>query len=204
MREGCCNPRENLFQFVRMQIDLPPEDDPRRAKVRAWLEEHPNPTGQQLAEAGYVVPHWPAPWGIDAEPELQLIIDDELRRAGVQPADEPDRHRSLRARSRRACERGAEGSATSRRCSRARKCGASCSASRAPDPIWPTCRPAPCATAMCTSINGQKIWTSLAQIAKFGILIARTDADVLEARGHLVLHHRRWTCPASRSGRSAT
>jgi len=29
-----------------------------------------------MAEAGYVVPHWPAPWGMDADPELQLIIDD--------------------------------------------------------------------------------------------------------------------------------
>src|SRR6186997_797098 len=26
-------------------------------------------------------------------------------------------------------------------------------------------------------VNGQKIWTSLAQVAKFGILIARTDPD---------------------------
>ena len=38
-------------------------------------------------------------------------------------------------------------------------------------------------------VNGQKIWTSLAQIAKFGILIARTDTDVVEAPRHLVLHH---------------
>src|SRR2546423_5507633 len=66
-----------------MDVDLPPEGDPRRAEVRRWLEEHPNPSGRDLAEAGYVVPHWPPPYGMDAEPELQLIIDDELRRAGV-------------------------------------------------------------------------------------------------------------------------
>src|SRR5438445_11774243 len=66
-----------------MQIDLPPEADPRRAEGRGWLTEHPSPSGRQLADAGYVVPHWPPPWGMDAEPELQLIIDDELRRAGV-------------------------------------------------------------------------------------------------------------------------
>ena len=66
-----------------MDIDLPAEDDPRRREVRAWFAEHPHPTPQELVDAGYVVPHWPPPWGLDAEPELQLIIDDELKRAGV-------------------------------------------------------------------------------------------------------------------------
>src|SRR5437879_2650099 len=65
----------------QMDFDLPPEADPRRVEVRRWLTEHPTPSGRELAEAGYVVPHWPPPWGMDAEPELQLIIDDELRRA---------------------------------------------------------------------------------------------------------------------------
>jgi alkylation response protein AidB-like acyl-CoA dehydrogenase len=37
----------------------------------------------ELAKAGYVVPHWPPPWGLAADAELQLIIDDELRRAGL-------------------------------------------------------------------------------------------------------------------------
>src|SRR5688572_7463153 len=66
-----------------MNIDLPAETDPRRQEVRRFLDEHPQPTPAQLVGAGYVVPHWPPPWGLDAEPELQLIIDDELRRAGI-------------------------------------------------------------------------------------------------------------------------
>ena len=66
-----------------MDFQLPSEDDPRRLAVREWIEANPQPTGRQLAEAGYVVPHWPAPWGIDADPIHQLIIDDELTRAGV-------------------------------------------------------------------------------------------------------------------------
>src|SRR4051812_50194552 len=65
-----------------MDIDLPAEDDPRRVAVRRWFDEHPDPSPSDLVEAGFVVPHWPAPWGLDAEPELQLIIDDELKRAG--------------------------------------------------------------------------------------------------------------------------
>ena len=66
-----------------MDFDLPPEDDPRRRAVRAWLEANPRPTGRQLAAAGYVVPQWPPPWGLDADPIHQLIIDDELDRVGV-------------------------------------------------------------------------------------------------------------------------
>ena len=66
-----------------MDFELPADDDPRRAAVRDWLAANPTPTGRQLAEAGYVAPHWPAPWGLDADPIHQLVIDDELRRANV-------------------------------------------------------------------------------------------------------------------------
>lgn len=47
------------------------------------LAERLKPTAAQLVEAGYVTAHWPEPWGLDAERELQLILDDELKRAGV-------------------------------------------------------------------------------------------------------------------------
>ena len=66
-----------------VDFELPPDDDPRRVEVRTWLQQHPSPSGRQLAEAGYVAPHWPKPWGLDADPVHQLIIDDELKRAGV-------------------------------------------------------------------------------------------------------------------------
>ncbi|HJR19342.1 MAG TPA: acyl-CoA dehydrogenase family protein, partial [Actinomycetota bacterium] len=67
-----------------MDFELPGEDDPRRKEVRDWLAAHPEPTGKDLADGGYVVPHWPKPWGLDADPMTQLIIDDELKRAKVQ------------------------------------------------------------------------------------------------------------------------
>ncbi|HET6950726.1 MAG TPA: acyl-CoA dehydrogenase family protein [Acidimicrobiales bacterium] len=67
-----------------MDFDLPADDDPRRLAVRRWLAGHPDPTGRDLAGAGYVVPHWPPPWGVGADPVHQLIIDEELERAGVQ------------------------------------------------------------------------------------------------------------------------
>jgi alkylation response protein AidB-like acyl-CoA dehydrogenase len=62
---------------------LPAEDDPHRASLRRWLEAHPAPSARELAESGLVAPHWPAPWGIGADPTHQLIVDDELRRGGV-------------------------------------------------------------------------------------------------------------------------
>ena len=39
-------------------------------------------------------------------------------------------------------------------------------------------------------LNGQKVWTSLAQIADFGICLARTDPDGAQARRHHLLHRR--------------
>lgn len=60
-----------------------PDADPRRQAVRAWLAENPEPTPRALADAGLVAPQWPAPFGRDADPEYQLIIEDELLQAGI-------------------------------------------------------------------------------------------------------------------------
>ena len=76
-RPGChvaCQP---------VDFDFPPDDDPRRLAIREWLAANPDPDGATLAGAGYVAPHWPEPWGLDADPLHQLLIDAELRRAGV-------------------------------------------------------------------------------------------------------------------------
>jgi len=69
----------------RSEVDFEPiaENDPRRIEVRSWLADNPDPTSSQLYEAGYVVPHWPAPFGIEADPLHQVIIDEELRAANV-------------------------------------------------------------------------------------------------------------------------
>jgi len=66
-----------------MDFDMPADDDPRRLAVRQWLVDHPEPSNETLHRGGYIVPHWPAPYGLDADPMHQLIIDDELERAGV-------------------------------------------------------------------------------------------------------------------------
>ena len=65
----------------------------------------------------------------------------------------------------------------------ARSCGASCSASPAPAPTSRTSARVPMRDGDVYVVNGQKIWTSLADVAKFGILIARTRTDVSKHRG---------------------
>ncbi len=40
-----------------------------------------------LARAGYLAPHWPRPYGLDAGPVEQLVVDEELARAGLSRPD---------------------------------------------------------------------------------------------------------------------
>ncbi len=35
-------------------------------------------SGTPQADTGYLVPHWPAPWGRDADAVEQLVIEEEF------------------------------------------------------------------------------------------------------------------------------
>ncbi len=70
-----------------MDFDFPADDDPRRLAVRAWRQANPEPTQSDLHRAGYVVPHWPAPWGLNADPIHQIIISQELQGLRTRRAD---------------------------------------------------------------------------------------------------------------------
>ncbi|HKE75145.1 MAG TPA: acyl-CoA dehydrogenase [Acidimicrobiales bacterium] len=71
----------------RLALDLPPEDDPARAEIRATVEAIAalpvEGRRERLADAGLLVPHWDPPWGRGAGPADQLVIEAELRRAKV-------------------------------------------------------------------------------------------------------------------------
>ncbi len=58
-----------------------------RAEVRKFLAtlDGLDATGRRvaIADAGYLVPHWPAPYGRGAGPIEQLVIDEEFEKAGV-------------------------------------------------------------------------------------------------------------------------
>jgi alkylation response protein AidB-like acyl-CoA dehydrogenase len=135
-----------------------------------------------LAEAGYVAPHWPRPWGLDADPVTQLVIDDELRRAGafrpVNPigigwagptilhAGTPEQRQRylfpLLAGEELWCQLFSEPDAGSDLANLGTR------AVRDGDEYV---------------VTGQKIWTSLGHVSRFGILIARTDTSVAKHEG---------------------
>jgi alkylation response protein AidB-like acyl-CoA dehydrogenase len=165
-----------------MDFDMPGADDPGRQEVRAWLAANPSPSGRQLAEAGYVVPHWPRPWGLDADPIAQLVIDEELRRAGVRRPLNPIGigwagptilHAGTQAQKERYlfpllageefwCQLFSEPGAGSDLANLGTR------AVRDGDTYV---------------VNGQKIWTSYGHVARFGILIARTNPDAPKHKG---------------------
>ncbi|MGB0113658.1 MAG: acyl-CoA dehydrogenase family protein [Ilumatobacteraceae bacterium] len=165
-----------------MDFDLPPDDHPTRALVRAWLAENPAPTARELAEAGYVVPHWPRPWGLEADPIDQLVIDDELDKAGVRRpgnaigigwaaptillAGTPEQHArylpKIFSGEEVWCQLFSEPDAGSDLANLATR------AVRDGDEYV---------------INGSKIWSSGAHHSQLGILIARTDPDQPKHKG---------------------
>jgi 3-oxochol-4-en-24-oyl-CoA dehydrogenase len=70
-----------------VSLELPPEADAVRADVRADAARIGTLQGREqrkaLVESGLMVPHWPPPWGRAAGAVEQIVIDEELRAAGV-------------------------------------------------------------------------------------------------------------------------
>ena len=165
-----------------MDLALPGDDHPARRTFRQWLAEHPDPSPRTLAAAGYVAPHWPSPWGLGADPVSQLVIDEELRRSGVRrPSNQIGIgwagptiiHAGTEAQKERYllpllageeiwCQLFSEPGAGSD------LAGLSTRATRDGDE-W--------------VVSGQKVWTSFAHMAAFGILLARTDPDAPKHQG---------------------
>jgi alkylation response protein AidB-like acyl-CoA dehydrogenase len=171
-----------------MDFDLPPEAEEYRAELRAFLAEHapggayPPDWSRRLAAAGYVAPHWPRPWGRDASPIEQLVIDEELRAARVPRPVNPigigwagptllvagteEQHArflpGLLDGSEWWCQLFSEPGAGSDLASLTTR------ATRDGDEYV---------------VNGQKVWTTFAHVARYGILLARTDPDAEAHRG---------------------
>ncbi len=136
---------------------------------------------KRLADSGYLVPHWPRPYGLDASPARQLVIDDEFERAGVCRPDlvigawaaptilrygtEEQQERFVWPTLRGEltwCQLFSEPEAGSDLASLRTK------AVRA-DGGW--------------RLTGQKVWTSLAHQADWAICLARTDGTVPKHKG---------------------
>jgi alkylation response protein AidB-like acyl-CoA dehydrogenase len=171
-----------------MDFDLPAEAETYRDEVRAFVRERapegrfPPDWNVQLAEAGYVAPHWPKPYGLDAGPIQQLVIDEELRAAGAPRPMNPigigwagptllvagtqvqQEHYlpGILSGAELWCQLFSEPGAGSDLASLTTR------AERDGDEYV---------------VHGQKVWTTLAHVAQFGILLARTDSTAEQHRG---------------------
>jgi 3-oxochol-4-en-24-oyl-CoA dehydrogenase len=72
-------------------LDLPPEAEELRTRIHADAVEFAalDKAAQRdkLIATGYVMPHWPKPWGRAADAVEQLVIEEEFRAAGVKRPD---------------------------------------------------------------------------------------------------------------------
>ncbi|MEZ5374627.1 MAG: acyl-CoA dehydrogenase family protein, partial [Microthrixaceae bacterium] len=154
----------------------------QRRLLDDWLAAHPSPTARQLAEAGLVAPHWPRPWGLDADPRLQLVIGEALTAAdvavpantiGIGWAGPTILAGGTQAQQRRWLPGVLAGSETWTQLFSEPDAGSDLaslrtSAERDGDHYV---------------INGQKIFSTWANRAQWGILLARTDAAAPKHRG---------------------
>ncbi len=168
----------------RLELDLG-DTAALRAQVRSFLASLPSEDRERkvaIADAGFLVPHWPAPWGRDASAVEQLVIDEEFAAAGVRRHDliiggwaaptivthgtpeqqerfvRPTLHGEIVW-----CQMFSEPGAGSDLASLQAK------ASRV-EGGW--------------LVNGQKVWTSMAQVADWAILLVRTSGSGTGADRH--------------------
>jgi alkylation response protein AidB-like acyl-CoA dehydrogenase len=162
-----------------LDIGLDPETEERRPAVRAAVEElvalPADRRRRRLADTGYLTPHWPAPYGIDAPPALQVLIDDELRRAGVSRSDlvigawavPTILQHGTREQQERFAMPTLHGEITWCQLFSEPEAGSDLAGLRTRaervDGGW--------------LLTGQKVWTSLAREAQWAICLARTDPD---------------------------
>ncbi len=165
-----------------LELELPGDDAaPVREEVRAFIAGLDGKDEQtqvrEVADAGYAMPHWPKPWGREAGPVEQLVIEQEFAAANVPTAKlliggwilpsiihhgTPEQHeRWVRPTLHGEivwCQMFSEPNAGSDLAALQTK------ATRDDERGgW--------------VLNGQKVWTSLAQRAHWGLALARTNPD---------------------------
>ncbi|MEO5663402.1 MAG: acyl-CoA dehydrogenase [Nocardioides sp.] len=159
-----------------LAVDLPPEAEAVRATVRAELA-----ASGAAPELGYTAPHLPAPWGKGADAVTQLVIAEELRRADLTPVDMIIGNWVVPTLIE-------HGSAVQQE--------ELLPASLSGEIVWCQLFSEPGAGSDLAGlttraekvdggwlVNGQKVWTSGAREAHFGVLLARTDAEVPKHKG---------------------
>ena len=168
-----------------LHIDLGPAADAERTEVRAQAARIAAlPADEQraaLADAGYLAPHWPTPYGLDASAAEQLLIDQELAHAGVHRPD---------------LVIGAWAVPTILQAGTAAQKERFVPATLRGDIVWCQLFSEPGAGSDLASLrtraervpggwqlHGQKVWTSVAHRADWGICLARTNPDAPKHKG---------------------
>jgi len=170
--------RRDLHIDLDSVADLQPEIASAVTEVAALPAEKQRVA---LAESGLLAPHWPRPYGREAGPAEQLLIDQEMAAAGVTRPDlvigwwaaptilehgTPEQVERFVPPTLTGelfwCQLFSEPGAGSDLASLRMK------AVRA-DGGW--------------RLTGQKVWTSRADWAQFGVCLARTDADAPKHKG---------------------
>ncbi len=163
-------------------------DDEVRAEVRAWLATHWDPAADRatwaaaVVAAGYAVPRWPATdFGRELADDQARIVETEFARAGA-PGSGQDRTNlwantlltygsaELRARLLRPLLEN-----------RVRMCLLYSEPGAGSDLAGVRTTAVPDGDSYV--VDGQKVWTSNAAGADFGMLLARTDPDLPKHRG---------------------
>ncbi|MCJ0867911.1 acyl-CoA dehydrogenase [Streptomyces sp. AP-93] len=171
-----------------LRLELPARAETHRAKARSAIADaaglDPATARRVLAPTGYAAPYLPAPYGLGAGPVEQLVVQQELAAAGVKVADlgiatwvvpsllaygTPEQQERYLLPTLRGdvtwCQLFSEPGAGSDLASLRTKAERSASG----DGSW--------------LVNGQKVWTSSAHSADYGILLARTDPDAPKHKG---------------------
>ncbi|OBB59506.1 acyl-CoA dehydrogenase [Mycobacterium sp. 852013-51886_SCH5428379] len=164
---------------------LPEEGERYREDARAaaaeWRKLPVEKRRDFLVDSGYLVPHWPRPWGRAAGPLEQLVIEEEFRSGGVDipdmgitgwvtltiaqagSDDQRDRWVEPVLRGREMwCQLFSEPGAGS-------DAAAVRTAAKKVDGGW--------------RVTGQKVWTSLAHQCQWGLATVRTDVDAPKHAG---------------------
>ncbi len=166
-------------------VDLPPEAETIRQEVVRFVEQVKDMSREDrrtaMLESGYAVPHWPTPWGRNAGAVEQLVIEQEFAAAGIHKPQYGITGWVILTLVQHATED---------------QIARWVAPALAQEVIWCQLFSEPDAGSDAAGIktrgkrveggwlvNGQKVWTSGAHLASYGLATIRTDPDVPKHKG---------------------
>jgi alkylation response protein AidB-like acyl-CoA dehydrogenase len=166
-----------------LAADLPDEAEPLRDEVRTVVAQVAAAGDQRaaMAAAGLIMPHWPRPWGRGASPLEQLVIDQELAAAGVARPHLAVGAWALPTLIAHGTEEQQERWVRPTLLGKLSWCQLFSEPGAGSDLAALSTRAERVEGGYV--LNGQKVWTSLAHVADFGICLARSDPDASKHAG---------------------